>query len=252
MKNNEKLAFFLDIDGTLFTKGEIPQINKDAVKAAQAAGHKVFINTGRSMGHVPSCVLEAGFDGFCAGIGCHVIYQNRPLLRISLPKDEVAAAFDYFTSSKRGIILEGEKVMVANKFCGENKFDFAENGSDFLEKFGDEPITKIFIPHVLSEDELNCFGQKYLIFQQPNYAEFSQKGYSKATGMQLLLDESGIDREHCVAMGDSVNDIDMLKYAKFSVAMGDAQEQVKEVCSHISSNADQGGVGEAIYSFIKL
>ena len=40
-----------------------------------------------------------------------------------------------------------------------------------------------------------------------------------------------------------MNDMDMLKYAGISVAMGNAVEAVKEVCEYITTSAEEGGVG---------
>jgi len=53
-----------------------------------------------------------------------------------------------------------------------------------------------------------------------------------------------------VAMGDSVNDIEMLRAADVSVAMGNASEGVKQICIKQTIAADDSGVGKAIMQLL--
>ena len=58
--------------------------------------------------------------------------------------------------------------------------------------------------------------------------EITPKGIEKASSLELLLDQIGIDRRHLMACGDGFNDIQMLQFAGLSVAMGNAQPETKE------------------------
>ena len=66
---NRKLIF-LDIDGTLTPAGSNhpPESAMQAVRAAQAKGHRVFLCTGRNPAMLAP-VLALGFDGAVAGAG---------------------------------------------------------------------------------------------------------------------------------------------------------------------------------------
>lgn len=44
--------------------------------------------------------------------------------------------------------------------------------------------------------------------------EMAQKGHSKATGIQKVCEYLGADIDDCIAIGDSTNDLDMLKAVK--------------------------------------
>ena len=68
--------------------------------------------------------------------------------------------------------------------------------------------------------------------------------------MKYLMDEEGISSENLMAAGDSPNDITMLKLAGISVAVGDAEDQVKQVCSYIAPSCEEAGVGEAVERFV--
>ncbi|WP_062004977.1 MULTISPECIES: HAD family hydrolase [Arthrobacter] len=62
-------AVFLDVDGTYADYGVVPDAHVRAVRSARAAGHKVFLCTGRPVSMLPEHILEAGFDGLIASAG---------------------------------------------------------------------------------------------------------------------------------------------------------------------------------------
>lgn len=246
----DKYAFFLDIDGTLVSDGEVCLENKLAIKKAQQLGHKFFINSGRSMGFVQDYVKEVGFDGYVVGIGCYVTYEDELLLSVAIDKKEVAEMLDKFSSQGRTVILEGETESFCNSYYEGDGFIPLKNGNDYLDNHADSRITKFYLPHNLEEEEISALKERYTVFQHPNYLEYAPKGYSKATGMELILKKCNIPLENCVAMGDSANDIDMLKYAGISVAVGNASDEVKAICTKITAPANEGGVGKAICEIV--
>ena len=67
-------ALFFDIDGTLLTAypHRVPQSAITALKAAQAKGHKLFINSGRTLALIPPIMEELGFDGYVCGCGSQI------------------------------------------------------------------------------------------------------------------------------------------------------------------------------------
>ena len=56
----------------------------------------------------------------------------------------------------------------------------------------------------------------------------------------------GIKQEEIVAIGDSENDLEMLNFASFSVAMGNADDFIKQACDMVTVKNDEGGVAYAI------
>lgn len=241
-------AFFLDLDGTLCTHGKVPEINAETIAKARKLGHKVFIDTARSLGHIPAEIRALNFDGYVTGIGCSVIADEKKILSENIPIDVMAEIFDYFTDSGRKIMLEGEETTVINRLYEnpEGKYTYAGSGKELVEKFGNQVLAKAYIPYTLTDEEQKYFDERFTFFQHPDYAEFSKKGFSKATGMQKVLDYYGIDRSHCVAMGDSANDLDMLRYAGIAVAMGNSSDEVKDICDIITCDDVDGGVAEGI------
>ena len=73
---------------------------------------------------------------------------------------------------------------------------------------------------------------------------------SKANALAQLQKMLGISREEMMACGDSPNDIDMLKEAGISVAVGNAKEPVKQMASYISTSNNEDGVARAVEKFV--
>ena len=68
--------------------------------------------------------------------------------------------------------------------------------------------------------------------------------------MKKMCELISVPMERTIAMGDSSNDIDMLKSAGIAVAMGNAINEVKEICDFISCDAKDGGVAKALEKLI--
>ena len=247
----EFYAVFLDIDGTVYCDGEIVPENRIAIQKAQAAGHKIFLNTARSLADINPRILSVCPDGIVAGIGCTVIAEGQKILSEHIPLTELADIFDRLTQDGYAVFLEGESLLVRNALY-DGHGELVQDGAELLRRYADDDFAKMFIPHVLPENWQTELSEKYQFFQHRRYAEFSKKGHNKATGMQCVLDFYGLDRAHCIAMGDSLNDLDMLRYAGISVAMGDSSEDVREACTMISCDARDGGVAEALYTVLHL
>jgi hydroxymethylpyrimidine pyrophosphatase-like HAD family hydrolase len=56
--------------------------------------------------------------------------------------------------------------------------------------------------------------------------------------------------QDCIAMGDSMNDYDMLKYAGISIAMEDSPEKLIAISDAVAKTADEGGVADALREFV--
>jgi len=85
-------------------------------------------------------------------------------------------------------------------------------------------------------DRLNCHASGSHLF------EFVSKTATKAAGLSKLIAHLNIRREEVIAIGDSYNDLSMLKYAGFSIAMGNAYDEVKAVCDYVTLTNNDDGV----------
>lgn len=244
--DNERFAFFLDIDGTLYTDGTVCEKNRLAIARARQLGHLVFINTARSAAIIPPQVAQLPVDGFITSLGCSINIRGRQLLCEVIPPAELARLVDYFESQNRQFIFEGEHRIISNRPYAFEGTVFVNSSAEYLDKIGDDEVSKVYIPGTLTPEEQRAFGEKYVFFQHESYAEFAVKGHSKSTGIAAVLREYDIPVERSAAMGDSLNDADMLAFCGISVAMGDAVPEVAASSDIVTCPAAEGGVAEGI------
>lgn len=248
-----RYVIFLDIDGTVYCGGAISAGNRKAIRLAQNAGHKVCINTARSPADIPDKIRNVHWDAIVSSIGSHIVVGGRTLLAARIPAKEAARVFDELTAAGIGAMIEGNTALLCNPLFGNaDHCTTIRCGDELLQRFPDEAIAKMFLPGVLPQRIQNNLAARYQFYQHQTYAEFSVKGHTKATGMMPVLHAFGSDIAHCIAMGDSVNDLEMLRAAGISVAMGDADERVKAVCTHITCDAADDGVAKALYALLNL
>lgn len=79
----------------------------------------------------------------------------------------------------------------------------------------------------------------------PSHLQITDPNVSKANGLKRM----GVDPETLMAFGDSINDISMLKFAKISVAMGRAEDEVKAIASYTTTSEDDEGIYRALVHF---
>ena len=72
------------------------------------------------------------------------------------------------------------------------------------------------------------------------------KRINKGIGLKRVAELMGLDARELVAIGDSPNDIEMLKVSGFGVAVGNAHPEVKRVARMVTKGEYGAGVAEAV------
>ncbi len=253
-KTNTPYAVFLDIDGTLYVHGAVPEENVAAIRDARRLGHFVFINTARSRAAIPDSLMQAiCVDGIVAGIGTDLRLGDRQLFLHTLTMDQLKkiTARLMLNTDERDVVYEGVDYNL--RFFPGYKRDRTftlRSPEEFDGIYRNAKICKMFVKNGLTPDEHAYFSEEYTVFTHRTYSEFVPKGFSKAQGMLKMLRAVNVPVERCICMGDSANDADMLAAAGISVAMGDAIPEIKQMCDHVSADAEDAGVGKAIRELI--
>ena len=92
-----------------------------------------------------------------------------------------------------------------------------------------------------------------IINQEYEYLDIVPRHVTKYDALKQLSQYLNIQNDEVMAVGDNVNDIEMIKYAGVGVAIGGSYEEVKGVASYVTQNTVRnGGFAEAVYKFIKL
>ena len=104
----------------------------------------------------------------------------------------------------------------------------------------------------MNKDLLTPFLDEIVIFDQNHYFELAQKGCNKAVGMMIAANHLKIPKERCVAIGDSINDEDMLRAAGIAVVMENGDERMKKIATFVTDDVKNAGVARAIEKILGL
>jgi HAD superfamily hydrolase (TIGR01484 family) len=247
-----KYVIFLDIDGTIMADGEIHPRTVNAVRAAQKKGHKVLINTGRSYSVIQPEVLEkVQPSGIVAGLGAWICLDGEVLLSRAANREQILLAMSVSDKYSIPVFLEGENCSVSySSFPRFGEDHAVVSSADLFERFPGIRISKFTYAKPLPEEAVRELETEFSVFNHPTYAEMGFKGCSKATGMEHVRALLGIDRDHVIAMGDSANDVLMLKTAGIAVVMGNGVPELKAIANFVSIDCKEGGVGYAIEKLV--
>ncbi len=253
LNNKEKCAVFLDIDGTLITDNFIISSEEiEAINAARAKGHLVFINTGRSWGNIPPVLMEQieKFDGIIAGSGAMVTVGGKTIFNGSMPEETVFRIAEYvFAHREYWVVFEGyhSNYVITNNIRQCNELQKPVNSLEELKAYCEnDEIQVVAMSEIISDEFKELFKDEVTIFQFGYYADIVVKGLNKAEGIKKVLAETGIKRENTIAIGDSNNDYDMIKYAGIGVAMANSQQSVIDIADYVTASNYDCGVAKAI------
>ncbi|MCR5791762.1 MAG: Cof-type HAD-IIB family hydrolase [Lachnospiraceae bacterium] len=251
-----KMIFF-DIDGTLLSEktGKIPDSAIEAIRIARENGHFIFINTGRCYSFLPKEILELDVDGYVCGCGTNVFCHGEELLHISrtmdfarsLRKDMKAWNIETIYEGKYTAYMEDlEELRFPDFRYFRTQKEFKVASVEQMEY----PIDKMYVCTDETSD-FASFEKKYkdvfeIIDRENRHYEIIPLGYSKSTGIQLLMDKFCVDLEDTISVGDSNNDLAMLEYTGVSIAMGNSSPQILNRVDYVTSDVDEDGIYQAL------
>lgn len=274
MKNRIKMIG-LDLDGTLLTDRKMitPRTRK-VLEQAIKEGVVVLVATGRPWMGVPEELREfPGMRYALTSNGARVLdVQNQCIVEEHLlPAESAKKALEicgkYDTLQE--IYFDGQGYAPADKMAQVERYHKNPNMWEYMrrtripvedirellerENRGVDKVQALFADmdegqkaweEMEKEPDLELVGSlKYNI-------EINAAGVNKGTGLVNLGRKLGIRREEIMACGDGDNDTVMLREVGFGVAMGNAEEQVKEAADYITLTNEEEGVAEAIERFV--
>lgn len=261
----------IDCDNTLIKhNGEIHPDNIKAINMILEKGIKVVIATGRNDILVKDYMDEAGFKEEivigCNGASIRDLKDNSIIQLNYIPKDTMKKIIDIclknhikakmytltesYSTSEENMGDELKEILTYTKQLSLSlEYKFEKDIESLIDK-------KEFLKVVILEDDreklLNIQNQfKALedinaVISARNCLDIIKKGVSKGNALKDYSNMLGIKQEEIVAIGDSENDLEMLNFASFSVAMGNAEDFIKQACDMVTLKNDEGGVAYAI------
>jgi Cof subfamily protein (haloacid dehalogenase superfamily) len=252
----------LDLDGTLLDPAEqISKRNRLAVRRALEAGIRVVLVTGRGV-DMPIKVskdLELNLPVIC----CHGALTkdfgaNRTLLHQPLPLQYAKPMVEFAEQNGLSLAIYHEELFW--RLEGSRVFMEDMSGPAWREAktFGDVLHSAPTFIRFLGEESVEAmrreFGDWPLGFRYENWNTFVEcavlnREASKKNALARLCADFQILPERVLAIGDSRNDVPMLRWAGIGVAMGNALPEVKESVRYVTASNASDGVALAIEKF---
>ncbi|AXK47105.1 HAD family hydrolase [Brachybacterium saurashtrense] len=250
------LLIGLDVDGTLVDHDGVmsPPMHRALQRAAEE--HTVVIATGRSLGATLPIVAAAGITrgyAVCSNgavtiemdpeaEGGHRLVDTRAFQpgRALRSLREVAPDAHYAVEMSDGT------------FRSTAGFQDASFGVEAIESDLDELMdleavrVVVHVPDLSPQEfsrvvaESGVHGVEYSIGWTA-WLDMAAPGISKASALETLREQLGIDPAHTVAVGDGFNDLEMLTWAGVGVAMGQAPQGVKDVADVVTDTIYEDG-----------
>ncbi len=247
-------AIFFDWDGTLsVANNELSEGNKAALHKAKQQGHLLFLCTGRGYALVPKhAIEELGFDGIVCAAGCYILIGDKLIFHNTVSEEILEEIYLHFLKDGQFCFLEGEEelFMINVEESLYPSIHRLQSPEDFDRYLSGRAISKLTMRGEMSEETKELLSKYFTLIIHPDYQEAIPIGYNKATGIQKVLDFFDMEQKDSVAIGDSANDLDMLRYAGISIVMENAPEEVKKEADFISCRAEDDGVAEALNRWI--
>lgn len=259
----------LDLDDTLLRDdGTISPRNKQALMSAQEAGVKVVLASGRPTYAMTALADELELERFGSYIlsfnGAKIINWKTQEEAFSSTLTPEMAHTLYEMSIQEGVsalTYVGDDI-VAESVTEYTLIESQITGMKIVEAPSfvgavQVPVVKVLMvadPErlVIVEDKLKAkmAGKLNVMRSKPFFLEFTEDGVNKGTSLNHLIQQLGIERSEVIAMGDGYNDIAMLEFAGFGVAMGNAPEEIKQLADYVTDTNMNDGVAQVVESFI--
>ncbi|HJC83072.1 MAG TPA: Cof-type HAD-IIB family hydrolase [Candidatus Anaerostipes avicola] len=264
----------LDMDGTTFnSRKEITNRTRRTIAEAVERGIQVFPATGRPKSYLPQEIMSIpGVHYASTSNGASIIDMNKeaPLYEDLIPAERMpdiirrikdlpviielfykgACYCDRSTLPVIEQILQ-ERPSVQN---GQAPEIYEDGIFDRLlqDPFPVEKVHLIFSDLKIRKEIMDFYQKENILDVTSAFAEnleLTSKTATKSNALLRLAGILGISQEETMAIGDSFNDLDMLEAAGTSVAMGNAEPEIKETADLITKTNDEDGVAWAIEKY---
>lgn len=268
---NTKIVF-LDVDGTITNyENVIPESAKDAIRAARACGHRVYMCTGRSKAENPPEVWDIGFDGMIGGNGSYVEDDGEVVMHQLITAEQCRHIVDWLHRRGLEFYLESNNGLFASEHFLEASqpvmHQYAARKGTYVPDSEQMEMHGMVYGGELYRDDLNKVSfilssyQDHLdsVEEFPDlkcgtwggagetalFGDMGVKGIDKAHAVRVLVEHLGARMDDTVAMGDAKVDIPMFECCAASVCMGSGGEEAKAAADYVTDAVDDDGLWNA-------
>ncbi|HDR7551515.1 TPA: HAD family phosphatase, partial [Bacillus mobilis] len=269
----------IDLDGTLLSGNKmISKENAEAIRNCQEAGHVVAICTGRSIVDIERLLLEVNLECPIIAENGALIYKDKKMMkRYPIQNMQALEIVNYLEENGLYYQLYTDKGVYVPDYGVEsvrNEIEYVKNSKENFDLKELETIAALYLEHTafLSAEsckpivETDIHVHKLLPFSYDieklkklkaaflhntdlaitssywHNLEINHREAQKGNGLYTLAAHLNIPVENTVAIGDGLNDVSMMEKANISIAMGNAVEEIKEMCQYETLSNEEHGV----------
>lgn len=268
---------FLDLDGTLCNDlGKVPESAKEAIIKTHENGHDFFLCTGRSKAEIPEEVVQLPIRGMIGAGGGYCEVDGEVILHEVFDVIELRKLITFLEENEVEYYLESNQGLFASKNLRDRLSSLILKGTpkdsiEGQEKLQDiawfldlliEDQTKIdygdvnkvsfinqTIPYEVIHEKYE--GDFYMLRSTvpifgPDSGEIGIKNITKKTAIETVIQHLEKDKSETIAFGDGHNDLSMFEAVELSIAMGNAQDVLKDVADIVTLTHDEGGIAKSL------
>ena len=228
-------AIAVDIDGTITDDTRKICISAiESLRAAEEKGIPTIIVTGNVVNYAYAAEVLIGCSGGLVAENGGMIFKEG------------------YKNNSVEILVNSEYIEKADlhlkEKLGENYNKHASHDNNYraTEIVFYKTIQRKAIEDALKDyeflDELEIYDSGFAL-------HVTDKRVNKGSSLRRLCEKNGISMENVMAIGDSENDEEFLKEAGVKIAVGNADDSLKEKSTYVCKNNFGDGVAEAIYKF---
>lgn len=250
-------AIFFDIDGTLvsFKTHQVPKSTFDALYKLKEQGIKLFIATGRGKDGL-DVLNDFPFDGYITLNGQYCYNSKQLIYENTIQTEDLQSLLDYldkhpfpcgFTEEHTKYFnMRDERVDEIHQITHNDDHPAGDCSNVihhkvyqcmcFIDEKEEKELLK-FMPH--------CTSARW----HPSFTDISPLGGTKQKGIDQFLHHYNIDLSETMAFGDGGNDIQMLEHVAIAIAMGNANDEVKNIADYVTDDVEHDGIMKALQHF---
>jgi hypothetical protein len=259
-------ALACDLDRTLIWKdAELRPRTRAAIAAALAARIHVILVTGRMFQSVRPYARTAGIEDPVVCYQGAVVAEpvtGRFLRHVPIPIEPAREAIAAVEAEGYPLncyvddeLYVAEHTAASEAYASFQHIEVHAVGDllDWLE----EPPTKLVA--VGDPGELDGLGERmrahfggrlFISKSLPYFLEFASPDVTKGSGLAFLADRLGFTAAETVAFGDGENDVELLEWAGYGVAVENAHERVLALADFVCPPCDEEGVAQVIEAYL--
>ena len=250
----------IDLDDTLLPHlGSISERVINSIARVRDAGITVVPSTGRTVSTTAPVARAADIDGWMVCSNGAIIATVEPETIIDTTTFDPTDLLDTLRELVPDAVYAVEDVH--GVFHTTHMFDAGPLGLSIrevpFEHLLADPVVRLVVrseTHAKRgfREVAEALGYHSVVFGIADVAwmDIGPKGVNKATGLAKVCSRLDINPALTLAIGDSYNDVEMFKWAGYSVAMGSAPESIKAIVDAVTSPVPGDGVADVLDAIV--